>query len=46
MIISNVDKKCILFRIEIIFRSGSKDLALVHHTFSITNESRSVSFSR
>jgi len=43
---SNVDKKCILFHTEIIFQSGSKDFALVHHTFSSTNKSRSVSFPR
>ena len=41
---SNVDKKCILFSTEIIFRSVSKVFALVHHTFSSTNKSRSVSF--
>jgi len=33
---SNVDKKCIIFRTEIIFRSGSKDFALVHDTFTST----------
>jgi hypothetical protein len=38
--------KNILFRTEIIFRSGSKDFALVHHTCSSTNKSRSVSFPR
>ena len=40
---SNVDKKCILFHTEIIFRSGSKDFALIHYTFSSTNKFRSVS---
>jgi len=41
-----VDKDSILFRTEIIYRFGSKDFVLIHHTVSSTNRSRSVSFPR